>query len=79
MFTLTLSFSNPIVKVCEDADILIHVVDSASPIGRQQAWSVQQILATLGAGDESVGRRVPQVPIDIDLDSYSYVADGLLP
>jgi len=35
--------------VCEDADVVLHVVDSSSPIGRQQAWSVQQILREVGA------------------------------
>ncbi|EOD18700.1 hypothetical protein EMIHUDRAFT_470200 [Emiliania huxleyi CCMP1516] len=36
-------------SVCEDADVVLHVVDSSSPIGRQQAWSVQQILREVGA------------------------------
>jgi len=37
------------IEEVEDADLVLHVVDAASELGKQQVWSVQNIISELNA------------------------------
>jgi len=36
----------------EDADLVLHIVDASHPLGKQQVWSVQNIIHELAAGSK---------------------------
>jgi len=48
----------------EDADVVLHVVDAASPLAKQQVWSVQNIIHELNASS------TPQILVLNKADKY---------
>jgi len=56
----------------EDASLVIHVVDAASPLGKQQVWSVQTII------DECNASSLPQVLV-LNKADVSLANEGELP
>ena len=53
----------------EEADLILHVRDIASPASAEQARDVEKVLATLGVGEAEAGDRVIEIWNKIDLMS----------
>jgi GTP-binding protein HflX len=51
----------------EEADLILHVRDIASPASTEQSRDVEKVLATLGVGEAEVGDRVIEIWNKIDL------------
>jgi GTP-binding protein HflX len=53
----------------EEADLILHVRDIASPASAEQARDVEKVLATLGVGEAEAGDRVIEIWNKVDLVS----------
>jgi GTP-binding protein HflX len=51
----------------EEADVILHVRDIASPASAQQALDVEKVLATLGVGEAEAADRVIEIWNKLDL------------